>query len=403
MNANGSHDDSETTSIGAVGGVVRGISRKLRNIIRNVSKSTEKYILHAELHAEIDIVNKIAIEETVANVHANANIIEIPDISKKSKLKLFLVKIRNQLRILPAVLLHSVPHIMKSSIIGAGTFTVYEFFIEKWQHYCLKHNKFSINRNGQDMLGINNTNCDEDASRLCSNGAPFGENTSHAQALLPVHRMPLWVEFVSAVVAGGIAGTAHGAMYTSWSEASYRIQALRKIKTSTQNSNHSYAQKVHTSILKSNQALWGTCVSHGLIHGCLFGSYAVTKQYLMELSHSFLDYHLICSVINQSVHTFTQSNATISRNKMVQITDGCIVFMAGGIAGIASEYITIINDRIDLESKSFNWIQNTTKPNPKLQWKGSIFQMPLRSICGLAVVLPSALGFVAFEYGHLLL
>ena len=191
-------------------------------------------------------------------------------------------------------------------------------------------------------------------------------------------------------------------------------------------------------------ALWGKCVSHSVIHGVLFGTYVVTKRYFSELSDKYLDYSSL-----SDNNTTTPVNITITRTTTIStnpitnlihsmiiytntyinthyniIKNGMIVSIAGGLAGAMSEYVTVVCSSMQLETRTLFPLHsksnipisttpiftpntpntpNTNVNKPPKLWKLSHFVVPMRKIFGLSVLFPSVLGFLAFEYGHLLL
>ena len=303
-----------------------------------------------------------------------------------------------------------------------------------------------------DIDTSNNTSDNANNSNKISNNTSdnnsnnASDNTSNSDSTLIPH-MPSWISCTAALSAGLFAGGLHGAMLVGWDRISYRVQTLRQLAlfdTLRLNMNKTLSKVkarykwISTPLSKLNPislhrippvptaALWGTCVMHSLVHGALFGTYVMTKQVLLDRTESLIlrpyhDYYRLnhtqyqnqedagWNSTNSSGNNNSNNNSSSSASKHLQRFDNtmgiAMVTIAGGVAGAMSEYITIICDSIALDSRTFKFKSKfkfaAASTSQKLTFLN--FKVPIRQIFGFSIVLPSALGFLAYEYGKSLM
>ena len=157
--------------------------------------------------------------------------------------------------------------------------------------------------------------------------------------------------------AGFISGGSHGLLHSLWDRSLFSMSNFLKFPA------HIYEEiSLHLQPTRPQFFCLGTCLSHSLVHGSLFGSYEFTKRmclYLMNMNHE--------------THHLTMVEGGI-----------CILF--GGLtAGVISETIGTIT--VLLEEKGIReGIQDIVK------------QRSIRLTYSVRSIGPTILGFLAYEY-----
>jgi hypothetical protein len=157
--------------------------------------------------------------------------------------------------------------------------------------------------------------------------------------------------------AGLISGGSHGLLHSLWDRSLFSMSTFLKLPA------HIYEEiSLHLQPTRPQFFSLGTCLSHSLVHGTLFGSYEFTKRmslYLMNMNHE-------------------------SEN-LTMVEGGICVLLGGLAAGVISETVGTIT--APLEEKG---IREGIKDIVNLR--------PAQLTYSVRSIGPTILGFLAYEY-----
>lgn len=469
-------NNKETT---VVGGAVRNISRNIRILTRTVSRSTIGRLPHVppktiaksagNLGDVLDISDKIKSAHAERTKNNNSQ-----ETVKMSRFQNLIGKL-STLKVLPGLLFHAFPGILKSSVLGTVVFSIYESCVDVMVNSYVRvqrsKSKYTSNykRNHEHIqdtraidlyadvfpiigeealrvLGVPYSVSDRDVE--CIDHTNTESNSSHSDENSLMPHMPSWISSSAAITAGVFAGSMHGALLFGWNHSEYLargrvIKFADWLKNSTVTYQGIKASNVRfkrvcqyllepfsglcrsiassAPVCKPATAIWGTCVMHSYVHGALFGTYVMTKQVLLNLTELLIlnsyreNYHDVVHPLQDAVAdrdllsgsnsgTGLQAGTIYAQHlhRFENLLGITVVTIAGGFAGAVSEYVTIICDSRGLDSVTMrNWISEPmSHPNRLIDLN---IRVPLRQIFGISIILPSALGFLAYEYGKSLM
>jgi hypothetical protein len=256
---------------------------------------------------------------------------------------------------------NDVQGLVKNTILGIIVFEVYDSIVERFGH-----------KGGVDNIRLFRTLNDSSTSvtKSCQRQPEISSST-----------MLIKLQPISIHIFGGLlGGCSHGIVASLWDAVATSIHQ--------QPSNASYMNfkgirsVAYPGIVWMHLHLPGMIAHHGLSHAVLFGSYEVSKRFLLSLYPFSVagatDTH------SGQVHSITKAYDGTEQIARVEYLS-CIV-VAGGFAGQTQHLTSLFTDRIFLQSKMPTW----SHPH----WMTLVFPLAMS-------FLPSSIAFVAYEYGKL--
>jgi hypothetical protein len=158
--------------------------------------------------------------------------------------------------------------------------------------------------------------------------------------------------------AGLISGGTHGILYTLWDRSLFSMTSYLKLPEHLYNE---IALHIQPHDRRPSFFTCGTCLSHSLVHGSLFGSYEFTKRlslYLMNLTHE--------------------------SDQLTKVEGGLSILLGGIAGGVISETVSALTTPLE-EVGVRKGIAEILSSRPQIKYS-------VRSIG------PTLLGFFAYEY-----
>lgn len=184
----------------------------------------------------------------------------------------------------------------------------------------------------------------------------------HSQQCLPLSNQSkdfnelVWYSSLVSASAGAVSGGSHGILYSLWDRSLHSITSYLKLPSQVY-------EELSLQILTTRPQFFtlGTCVSHTLVHGSLFGTYELTKRtclYLLNLTHE--------------------------TDHLTKLEGGLSIISGGLAAGVMSDTIGALTAPFE-EFGILEGIQSIVKNRPQISYS-------IRSLG------PTILGFLAYEY-----
>ena len=252
-----------------------------------------------------------------------------------------------------------------NTLLGMAVFSTYEGMIEK----------FTTTSNMETIHQATNSSVVLQPIHSCT--AEDYRADVMDQATLPQH-----------FLAGAIGGTAHAVLSLVFDVkfGSLPGDVLSSTRKGTTTFHHPIfhilsSKPIHLRVPTLHFSI-SSILHHSLAHSTLFGSYQLTKRLLSSQMH---DYNL---GENDSNSLGNVNNDTIR---------GATIAVAGGVAGQVQHVIShcsehwLLNNTSTITSSSTSLLRFVASSSSWPTWRSTVMAFP-----------PSAIGFLAFEYGKLL-
>jgi hypothetical protein len=170
----------------------------------------------------------------------------------------------------------------------------------------------------------------------------------------------------NAALVGGLAGVLNGSISLVWDIVYSKV--IVGIQYNTPWKMNLFTPASHIPSIS------GTLVAHGIIHSSLFLSYEASKHVLHKhLTHP--DYI-----------TCLADNTDIAKENLHQIIEITCIVVGGSVSGVVAEAMSRLVEPVELHG----WQKG-------IRMMSKISMLPSRML--ISAVLPSAVGFLAYEYG----
>jgi hypothetical protein len=185
-----------------------------------------------------------------------------------------------------------------------------------------------------------------------------------------------------AFICGSISGVVHGSLVSASDIIQSKMSTFRSVQSSS----------ILSELVKSGIGIRGSTggiiLSHALVHGTLFGVYETTRISATETILKHVESSRPRHQQREEDQWITVAAETVS------------VALAGTLAGLASECVGHYLEPLENIPVPSSSMRNSSRVKLWREAFGKVGSLPppsLRVLCTAAV--PSAIGFLAYEYG----